>query len=81
MVTGNVVLPVSAEAVMVPPAPTFTVATENIPVPVVPGIFVMPSLLIVAAKATMSGVEVDEAENKSVFTPVMVLAIFAFKPW
>ena len=36
MFTGNVNPPVSAEAVIVPVAPTFTVATANAPVPGLP---------------------------------------------
>src|SRR5262245_7406773 len=68
--TGKDALPVSADAVMLALAPTLTVATEKAPVPSVPGMFAMPSLVTVAAKATMSGTGVAEAENKSVFRPM-----------
>ena len=72
MFTGSVALPVSADAVIFPLAPTFTVATAKAPVPVVPGTFTMPSLVVVAAKATMSGTGVEEAESKSVFSPTLI---------
>src|SRR5262245_34669255 len=72
MLTGNVNPPVSVDAVIVPSAPTFTVATARAPVPFVPRMFTMPSLVAVAAKATMSGTGVADAENKSVFRPVMM---------
>ena len=72
MFTGKAALPVSADAVMLPLTPTFTVATAKAPVPVAPGIFTMPSLVSVAAKATMSGTGVADAENKSVFRPTMM---------
>ena len=67
--TGRLIPPVSAEAVMVSLAPTFTVATANTPVPVVPGIFTIPSLVKVAARATMSGIGLAEAESRSVLRP------------
>ena len=51
--------PVSADAVILPLAPKFTVATANAPVPFVPPIFTMPSLVLVASNATMSGTEVS----------------------
>src|SRR6266536_423967 len=69
MFTGSVALPVSADAVIVPPAPTFTVATAKAPVPLVPGISTMPSLLDVAARATMSDTGVDSAEKRRVLIP------------
>ena len=69
---GNVAVPVSAVAVMLPLAPTFTVATANTPVPLVPGIFTIPSFVGVAASATMSGVGVAEAENSKVLIPTSV---------
>src|SRR5262245_60776709 len=73
MTTGNVAFAVSADAVILPPAPTFTVATANAPVPLVPGIFTMPgSGGGVAAKATMSGTGVVEADNNNVFSPVWI---------
>ena len=59
-------LPVSADAVMLPLAPTFTVATAKAPVPVAPGIFTMPSLVSVAAKATMSGTGVAGGGKQAV---------------
>jgi hypothetical protein len=72
MFTGKEVLPVSADAVMVPVAPTFTVATAKAPVPFVPGMFAIPSLVSVAANATMSGTGLEEAERTSVFSPVLM---------
>ena len=57
---------------MLPLAPTFTVATAKAPVPFVPGIFTMPSLVVVAANATMSGTGVAEAESSNVFSPVLI---------
>ena len=72
MFTGSVALPVSADAVIVPVAPTFTVATAKAPVPFGPEMFTMPSLVSVAAKATMSGTGVADAESKSVFSPMLI---------
>ena len=54
-VSGKLVAPVSADAVIAPVAPTFTVAAAKAPVPFVPGMFTMPSLVGVAANATTSG--------------------------
>ena len=79
MFTGKDAPPVSAEAVMLPLAPTFTVATAKAPVPFVPETFTMSSLVVVAAKATMSGTSVLEAENSSVFSPVLTGAGFVFE--
>lgn len=62
----------SADAVMFPLAPTFAVATAKAPVPFVPGIFAMPSLVDVAANATMSGTGVAEAERSTVLSPVLI---------
>ena len=62
-------LPVSTVAVMSAPAPTLTVATAKKPVPVVPGIFAMPSFVTVAPRATMSGPGEVVAVSRSVFTP------------
>lgn len=76
--SGKEALPVSADAVMVPFTPTFTVATAKAPVPFVPGIFTMPSLVAVAAKATISGTGVADAENKSVFKPTLTGAGLVF---
>ena len=72
MFTGSVALPVSADAVMFPLAPRFTVATANAPVPCVARIFTMPSLVGVTTKATMSGTGVAEAERSSVFSPTLM---------
>ena len=69
MLNGNIALPVSAELVMLPLVPTFTVATANTPVPFDPGIFTIPSPLGVAANATMSGTGVAETEKNSVLIP------------
>src|SRR6185436_9611976 len=60
--TGTVARPVSTETVMVLEAPRLTVATENTPVRVAPGILAMPSPLKVAASATMSGTGVADAD-------------------
>ena len=46
---------------MLPPAPTFTVATAKAPVPVTPGMFTIPGSPL-AASATMSGTGVVEAD-------------------
>ena len=63
-----------------PPAPpTFTVATANAPAitalaaELAAGFetFTIPLLLSVAARATMSGTGVVDAENKRVLTPVI----------
>src|SRR5262249_54996770 len=70
----------SADAVIFPLAPTFTVATANTPVPVAPGMSTMPFLPIVAASATMSGIGVADEESSSVFTPPIVCATSAFGP-
>jgi hypothetical protein len=79
MFTGNGIPPVSTKAVIFPLAPTFTVATAKAPVPLVPGMLTIPSLFCVAAKATMSGTGVVEAESKSVFRPVIIGAGFVLK--
>jgi hypothetical protein len=60
---------------MTPPVPTFTVATENTPVPKGPGIIVMPLLVSVAAKATMSGAGVPGATSSRVLSPGMLGAV------
>ena len=78
MFTGSVALPVSAVAVMLPVTPTFTVATAKAPVPFAPGIFTMPSLVSVAAKATMSGTGVTDAESSQVFSPTLMGAGWLF---
>src|SRR5262245_25857365 len=72
MLTGSVAFPVSADAVISPLAPTFTVATANAPVPLVPGILTTPgSDGGVAASATISGTEIVEAESSKVSSPVL----------
>ena len=48
--TGNDALPVSAEAVIFAVALAFTVATAKAAIPFVPGRFMMPSLVCVAAR-------------------------------
>src|SRR5262245_65546228 len=72
MFTGKVALPVSADAVMFPFAPTFTVATANAPAPFVPGMSTMPPLA--AAKATMSGVALNDDASSKVLIPVSGVA-------
>ena len=72
IITGKAAFPVSAEAVIVPVAPTFTVATANTPVPVAPGMSTMPPLA--AAKATMSGVVLNDDESSRVLIPVSAAA-------
>ena len=72
MFTGSIALPVSADAVILPLVPTFTVATANAPAPLAPRTFTMPSLFGVAAKATMSGTAVEETEKSSVFSPGLI---------
>src|SRR5262249_60979811 len=69
MLTGNATSPVSAVAVIVPAAPTLIVATANAPAPAT---LTTPSFAIVAASATMSGTGVGDAENNSVFSPVVI---------
>jgi hypothetical protein len=71
MFTGKAAPPVSAEAVMLPFAPTFTVAAAKDPVPFVPETLTMPLLVVVATSATMSSTSVLEAENSRVFSPVL----------
>jgi len=71
-VTGKLTFPVLASAVMIPPAPTFTVASAIKFDPVGPGISTMPPPVVVAATARRSGVGVVEAENKKVLTPGVI---------
>src|SRR5262249_3167432 len=71
-VTGKLTFPVLASAVMVPPAPTFVVATAIKFTPLRPGISTMPPPVVVAARAIGSGVGVEEAENKKVLTPGVI---------
>ena len=70
--TGRRTPPVSAEAVMRPLAPTFTVAIANTPTPLAPGIPTTPVLPMVAARATMSGTADSEADTSNVLIPVSV---------
>ena len=71
---GKVAAPVSTLTIKVSLAPTFTLATAKKPVPVVPGMCTMPSLLTVATKATISAMGVSDAESNNVFNPVTTLA-------
>src|SRR5262249_35659099 len=80
--SGKLTFPVSAEAVIIAPAPTFTVATANTPTGGVVaaaavgfGTFTIPSWLIVAAKATISGVGVGDADNRIVLRPTLTGAV------
>ena len=70
MLRDRLTVPVSALTVVVPVAPTFTLATAKKPVPVVPGICTMPSFVVVAPKATMSGIGVADAESNNELSPV-----------
>src|SRR5215510_15120824 len=72
MFTGSVAFPVSADTVISPLAPRFTVATAKAPVPLVPATSTMTSLVNVAVRATMSGIGVVEAENSKVFNPELI---------
>src|SRR5262249_59023621 len=58
-------------------APTFTVATPNTPVSLVPGMLTIPVLPAVASSATISGVGVVDAESSSVFSPGTTVAAAA----
>jgi hypothetical protein len=69
--------PVSADTVNAPVAPKFTDAIANAPVPLLPGMWMTPSLVSVATNATTSGMGVVEAENKRSFTPVVTAAATA----
>ena len=73
MLTGSTAPPVSAVAVMLALTPKFAVATANAPVPVVPGMLRIPSLLSVAANTNMSGTGLLEAEKRSVLIPKSLL--------
>src|SRR5690242_14173303 len=68
-VTGNVTGPVSADTVIVPVAPTLTVATANAAAPFALGSASEPSPEAVAPSATMSGAAVADAVSSSVLTP------------
>jgi hypothetical protein len=69
---GSDTAPVSAEMVMLPPAPTFEVATASAPRPL--AILTMPSLGDVAAIMMTSGAGDEDAESNIVFTPEMTRA-------
>jgi hypothetical protein len=79
MFTGEIAPPVSAEAMMLPFAPTFTVATAKAPTPFVRGTFTMPSSVVVVANATMSAKSELEAESSSVLSPVLMGAGFVLE--
>lgn len=74
MITGKSRSPVSALTLMVPLAPTLTVATEKTPVFDIFGCATTPSPVGVAARATISGTGVSEAESSSVFKPIVFVA-------
>ena len=76
--TGILAPPVSADAVILALTPELMVATANAPVPFVPGMFTMPSLVVVAVKATMSGAGVFEAEKSKVSMPGIIEAGLVF---
>lgn len=72
--SGNVAPPVSARTVMTSSKPTLTEAIEKAAMPLAVGIDRMPSLVDVAASATISGVGVVDAERSSVLIPGSVPA-------
>src|SRR5262245_6214718 len=78
--TGRVAVPVSAETVMLAPAPRLNEATANTPVPTMFEIFTIPSLLGVLARAITSGTGVMEAESRSVLRPTIVGAGLVLVP-
>src|SRR5215475_8585770 len=78
--TGRFTPPVSAVTVILLLAPTLTVATANAALPFGPGMFTMPSLVGVAASATISGTSTDEAVSRSVLTPTNSPAGSVFDP-
>src|SRR5262249_2688780 len=71
--------PVSAVTVISPLAPMFDVATARRPVPVFPGMLLMPSLVGVAPSAMMSGVGVFEADTRTVSSPGVEMAEARFE--
>ncbi len=79
MTTGSVESPVSAEAVMSPPVPTFAVATARAPAGVAPLMLTMPSFISVAASATISGVGDVDADNNSVLSLIAIDAGLVFE--
>ena len=76
--TGRIAAPVSADTAILALAPTFTVATEKTPVPLVLGTFTIPSFVNVAASATISGIGVGEADNSRVLSPELMAAGLLF---
>jgi hypothetical protein len=70
---------VSVEAVIIAPAPTFTVATAKDPMPVGPGMSTIPGSPL-ATSATMSGTGVTEADSSRVLTPTIVAACTVLVP-
>src|SRR5262249_22506654 len=73
-VIGSATAPVSADALIWPPAPRLTVATANAPLPPTPATSTIPLPFTVAAKATTSGVGIHDAENNTVFNPIRTVA-------
>src|SRR5262249_6610322 len=69
MVNGRLAVPVFAETVSRPGAPTFTAATAKAPAL---ARRTMPSFGAVAAKATMSGAGCAVARRRKVLTPEMI---------
>jgi hypothetical protein len=78
--TGRFTPPVSGDTVMRPATPTFTVATPNTPVPVLPGMFTIPVLPMVAPSATMSGTGVFDADRSSALSPRSFSTRAVFSP-
>lgn len=72
ILTGKIAPPVSADTVKASPALIFTVATANTPVPLLPGMFTMPSFVSVATSARMSATGVAEAEKRKVLSPEII---------
>ena len=67
--SGRLVVPVSTVAVSCALAPALNVASAKAPMPLVPGIFMIPSPVGVATRAMMSGVGAEEAVSNSVLSP------------
>src|SRR5712691_622648 len=72
--SGSETAPVSAVTVSVSLLPTFTAATAKTPEPVLASVVTTPLLLRVAARATMSGTGVLDAESNNVLMPEMARA-------
>ncbi len=77
---GMLTPPKLADAVIALPAPTFIAATANAPVPLLPGIVTIPSLLTVAASATMSATGVLYADSSNVLIPTSGVTGTVFVP-